>query len=661
MEPEDHLIYAKDPEIINKIGNEKICYSGKIEKMKFGLFNKFHGRNLLITNVAIYNFKKKEIKRRIKIEDLIGITYSRQSNEFVLHFNDNNYDFLFKSENRNKIILILENLYEKIKSKDLLFSAKIDKDLSKYVVTKKERKNSPYLFKLDKNDLTPIKEYLENETGNKNHGNNNIDDFEIISFPPKEEQEQKQETTKFTPPNPESTSQNSPKIEKETMVKVISGTSKDIPPPPPPPPPPPVIPTKIKPSSSKISVQKNNNDKPKKTEKKNINELKICLYPDREPRYEFKKKSLSLIISKDTLAHSFMKNQKLAYINSRVPVLNGFYLAHENHYPIRIKPDDIWLLIVQAFSNHVNNNAEALRNKFVNFQGKKDLIVNYPIKNIKEVNKEILSDFSVEINAQMKGYLGEELLNILTPDFTTTDEEKVIIFKITIMGAFKKYFNYIMGLCGCGIPYLILEGTSEDYEKIYSKTKELSKYDFSWYVDRVLPIIQKFIDSKKGNVDVEFFKNIVQDNQITEYHSVPSGKGYYTKIPGIKGWILNFFAYYSSGKKFDGKQIKIKHFENLCTQMLEVPFIIDASGKQHSMKYSVGFLGCDKNDENEVFPVTGWVVSLESDKSISNNYKKIDSDGDNDEELNYTFEPKGNNRNFRHDEDDEESEEDDWD
>ena len=34
------------------------------------------------------------------------------------------------------------------------------------------------------------------------------------------------------------------------------------------------------------------------------------------------------------------------------------------------------------------------------------------------------------------------------------------------MGAFKKYFEYNMDLCRCGIPYIILEGTAEDYKKI---------------------------------------------------------------------------------------------------------------------------------------------------------------------------------------------------
>ena len=37
------------------------------------------------------------------------------------------------------------------------------------------------------------------------------------------------------------------------------------------------------------------------------------------------------------------------------------------------------------------------------------------------------------------------------------------------------------------------------------------------------------------------------------------------------------------------------------------------------MKYSVGFIGCDQNKNNEVFPVTGWIVSprtKEEEKNI---------------------------------------------
>ena len=265
MESEYQLGYENDPTIKNKIGNEKIFFSGKIEKKKFGFLGKFQGRNLLITNTALYIFKKTEIKQRKKIEDLKGVTYSRQSNEFVIHFNENNYDYLFKSENRNKIITILQSLYEKLKNEDLLFVAKIEKDLSKYVVTKKERKGNPYLFKMDNNDLTPIKDYLENEFGNKNNTN---DDFEVIENQPneeyddKEQEQEKQKTQmiKITPPPLKPKQQKPPKPpkpEKESKVKVISGSSKGVPPPPsppPPPPPPPVVAAPSKPSSSSKPV-----------------------------------------------------------------------------------------------------------------------------------------------------------------------------------------------------------------------------------------------------------------------------------------------------------------------------------------------------------------------------------------------------------------------
>ena len=71
------------------------------------------------------------------------------------------------------------------------------------------------------------------------------------------------------------------------------------------------------------------------------------------------------------LGLSLSKEKSLAFFRANVPLLEGFYSSHCNHYPIRIKPDDIWLLIVQSFSNHVNANAEKLRHYFVNFEGKK--------------------------------------------------------------------------------------------------------------------------------------------------------------------------------------------------------------------------------------------------------------------------------------------------
>ena len=349
------------------------------------------------------------------------------------------------------------------------------------------------------------------------------------------------------------------------------------------------------------------------------NDLKIELYPKKKARYEFKKSPLKDIVKKDTLGYSFNENDELAYINSKTPVLNGFYLAHSNHYPIRIKPDHIWLLIVQAFSNHVNANAEYLRKYFVNFTGQKTLSVNYSLSSLAQVDKKVLEDFSEQINKQMKEYLGDEILDTLTPNFTTTDNNSTIVCKISIMGAFKKYFKYEMHLCGCGLPYIILEGTAEDYEKIIAKAEKLEKYDFSWYITKIIPHIQKMVEAKKGNIDVKYFKDFIQEDKITEYVSGLSGRGgHNVKVPILKGWILNFFAYYSEVKeglnevpRFEEDSIKVDDFEKLANQMLVVPFNIvdDVHNKTYNMKYTVGFIGCDKNKKKEVFPVMGWIVS----------------------------------------------------
>jgi len=349
---------------------------------------------------------------------------------------------------------------------------------------------------------------------------------------------------------------------------------------------------------------------------KSNNELKIELYPDKKPRYDFIKESVKKILEKDTLDHSLDLKKDLGFLNSNVPFLSGLYTAHTHHYPIRIKPDDIWLLIIQSFSNHVNINSEKLREQFVNFSGKQTLKIYYNLSDISQVNRKVLEDFSVQINKLMEEYLGKTLLETLTANFSTSNYDSILISKISIMGAFKKYFDYEMFLCGCGIPYIILEGTADDYKKILEKTKNLSKYDFSWYTDRIIPHIQKMIDAKENKIDVEYFKDFVQNKKETETKYGPSGMSKYeVQVDFICGWILDFFAYINDGRKnakpFTSKSLKVERFKFLINQMMIVPFKIvdEVHKKEYLMKYKVGFVGCDQNEKKEVFPVQGWYVS----------------------------------------------------
>ena len=127
------------------------------------------------------------------------------------------------------------------------------------------------------------------------------------------------------------------------------------------------------------------------------------------------------------------------------------------------------------------------------------------------------------------------------------------------------------------------------------------------------------IDAKKGKVDNDYFKNIIQRNEeygiINDNGCLLPKRG---KLSEITGWILDFFAYEKNEnndfKRFSANSLMVEEFDRLANQMFSVPFTIKElmTGKTYEMNYNVGFMGCDRNEKNEVFPVQAWIVSPSS-------------------------------------------------
>ena len=174
--------------------DEEIQFTDKINKKD----NYFWAqeRNIIITNKAIYNLKKFQLKRRIDIKALIGITISKNSDEFVLHCKDLDYDYHFSSPRRKIILDILSNNYKAIFSQELKLFELPEKNLKEYVTTKEEKEKQNTYTRMPKNANTlNIKDYLfgnQSKTEiNKNQINIklkhkfqnikvNYNDFEII-------------------------------------------------------------------------------------------------------------------------------------------------------------------------------------------------------------------------------------------------------------------------------------------------------------------------------------------------------------------------------------------------------------------------------------------------------------------------------------------------
>ena len=134
--------------------------------------------------------------------------------------------------------------------------------------------------------------------------------------------------------------------------------------------------------------------------------------------------------------------------------------------------------ILKRFSEYVEeySDEESFTQKFIDFFGKKDLICvkTGSFNDVNKYQKEIIKDFCEQISAN----IGKELIDILTPNFTTSNENSIIAGKVSIMSTFKNFFDYNFAMISCGIPYIILEGSLNDWENILNKFKFLSKYGF---------------------------------------------------------------------------------------------------------------------------------------------------------------------------------------
>ena len=377
-------------------------------------------------------------------------------------------------------------------------------------------------------------------------------------------------------------------------------------------------------NNNNVIINSDSNKNINKKESLNKNETIILLYPQNKPIGTFPCENIQKHIKGNVLCYSFNRKNKISFVDYKTPLLYGFYEAHSIHYPIRLKPDDIWLLIIQAFSNHININSEEMRKLFVNFSGKKTIKVDFlDVRDVRLLTKEKYEDFIKQINLKIKNFLGNEIIDILTPNFTTTDKNSSIICKISVMNVFKKYFEYKMGISAsiCGIPYIILEGDTSDYKEILEKVKFLKQYDFDWYVDRIIPHLKKMIEAKEGKIDVYYFKNFIQDSKITESYPtnlcIKNSPIHYEKFDSIQGWILDFFGYFGKERKYKrvvDRNIKKKDLQSLASQMLVVPFEIENKKETHEMKFEVGFFGCGMNDKNEVYPISGWLLSRMTQK-----------------------------------------------
>ena len=149
--------------------------------------------------------------------------------------------------------------------------------------------------------------------------------------------------------------------------------------------------------------------------------------------------TLKIILNENLPKSTMIDKDKILSFGNHKLIL-GYLNAYFNHCPIKLNPNIIWQLILNNFSKYVNDHSciKSFRQKFVNFLGKKELICVRAgsFKDVYIYQDDIIKDFCEQISEN----IGKELIDILTPNFSTSNENSIIAGKVSIMSAFKKIF-----------------------------------------------------------------------------------------------------------------------------------------------------------------------------------------------------------------------------
>jgi hypothetical protein len=335
----------------------------------------------------------------------------------------------------------------------------------------------------------------------------------------------------------------------------------------------------------------------------------------------------------DEGGHSFSGDKPQFSEGKMHGFIEAVVAAFSNHYPLALRPQHIWLLILQAVAVNVTENVEELRSKWVPHEGKKELIV---LRNEFRFGKRndwagvILEDCRGDsFMNQIESCCIEGAYEDLMIDFSETNMIEKISMGITVMDTLQHYFKYIVRT-RCGFPYILLEGDEEDWRILRDKAERLitnrctESFATKW-LPSLLPLLEKFYAEyvqahNDALIDYQFWQSMCK-------RGGQRGSGGYN---WLNGWFNILFPYlkthqwnsfctaYSPSADYvlEGIQSAPNMSEivgvnesGLPCGISTAPVVWDYFGKEIPLTFHAGFI-CAKQDPTSfiITPHIGWYI-----------------------------------------------------
>lgn len=282
--------------------------------------------------------------------------------------------------------------------------------------------------------------------------------------------------------------------------------------------------------------------------------------------------------------------------------------AWSQHRPVALSPDVIWMLICQQLSHHINQNPEKYKSLFVSHEGKKEIC----IQSSTDLYSEdvdwagIIDGFASTLSLNTT----EGVTNSLIANFSTTGVNERLASEITLMDVAKPFFEYKVFYVACGIPYITITGTPEDWKSIIEKARILESIELGWWFKELKPILEQFVMASEGKQDIKFWKNIVKKTRPGTVYGAECGRNTH-KPTELDGWFLKLFPFDNKGRTPD----KVTVLHTMPRETVVVPFnyqVISSEGttiRETSLEFVAGIIGIQEDVNTlTLSPKIGWFV-----------------------------------------------------
>ena len=292
--------------------------------------------------------------------------------------------------------------------------------------------------------------------------------------------------------------------------------------------------------------------------------------------------------------------------------------AYSQHYPLELTPDDVRLVIAQGLAQHLSHSKEP--SALVYHTGeKKRLLVDGEKHRIIPGNPyndwpAVIADFTDLLRDASKP------ISIFDAKLSTTTPVQQTVVSVARMECLKDYFEYVVHL-RCGIPWVRLRGTPEDWRSVRDAAADMSKYNLDWWLNQLLPVLDEMVRTSEHQCAGLHKDSDLADfwNRICCIHQ-GSGPTY------VSGWINYLFPYDREGKSRQHAftrniRTEIGHFPSnlsVAPMFLKIGLPDGPLTDAIPMQVLAGFVGVYQNRTTHALrPYMGWSVCTKKDTFVA--------------------------------------------